>query len=203
MVKSVADLYPLSVDDFKQVEGFAEKSARQLHDAIQRAKQVRMDRFLYALGIHRVGQHAAQAVARHFGSMETLERASLPDIEAVEGIGTVVAQSLHSFFQQDQTCAALHQLYEVGVEVEPMPSRQPKGPLAGKRFVFTGELQQYTRDEAAQRVEQLGGVTTTTVSDNVDYVVVGRDPGRKLDEAKKKNVKTINERAFQKLVRVR
>jgi DNA ligase (NAD+) len=202
MVKSVADLYPLSVDDLKQVEGFAEKSARQLHDAIQRAKQVRLDRFLYALGIHRVGPHAAQAVARHFGSMETLERATLQDLEAVAGIGTVVAQSLYNFFQQDQTCAALHQLYEVGVEVEPMPSRQPKGPLAGKRFVFTGELRQYTRDEAAQRVQQLGGVTTATVSDNVDYVVVGRDPGRKLDEAKKKNVKTINERAFQKLVKV-
>ena len=91
-------------------------------------------------------------------------------------IGTVVAQSLYKFFRQDQTREALHQLYAVGVEVEPMPSRPPKGPLAGKRFVFTGELEQYTRNEAAQRVEQLGGVATSAVSDNVDYVVVGRAP---------------------------
>jgi DNA ligase (NAD+) len=203
MVGSVADLYRLSVDDLKQVEGFAEKSATQLHDAIQRAKNARMDRFLYALGIHHVGQHAAQAVARHFGSMEALEKAGLQDMEAVKGIGAATAQSLHNFFQQDRTCQALHQLYEVGVKVEPMPSRQPQGPLAGKRFVFTGELQRYTRDEAAQRVEQLGGVATSTVSDNVDYVVVGRAPGRKRDEAKKKNVKTINEKAFQKLVGAR
>ena len=97
MVGSIADLYRLSVDDLKQIEGFAEKSARQLYDAIQRAKKVRMDRFLYALGIHRVGQHAVQAVARRFGSMETLEKARLQDIEAVEDLGSVTAQSLYDF----------------------------------------------------------------------------------------------------------
>ena len=82
-----------------------------------------------------------------------------------------------------------------------MPARQRQGPLEGQRFVFTGELQQYTREEAARRVEQLGGVATEAVSDHVDYVVVGRDPGRKLSQAKKKkNVQTIKENAFQKLV---
>jgi DNA ligase (NAD+) len=200
MVKSIADLYRLSVEDLKQVEGFAEKSARQLYEAIQRAKKARFDRFLYALGIHRVGQHAVQAVARHFGSIAMLERARLQDIEAVPDLGSVTAQSLYDFFHQDQTRKALHQLYEVGVEVEPMPSRRRPGPLEGKRFVFTGELEQYTRQEAQRLVEQQGGIAVTAVSGNVDYLVVGRDPGRKLDEARGKNVKTINEKTFRKLI---
>jgi DNA ligase (NAD+) len=113
-----------------------------------------------------------------------------------------MAQSLYTFLRQDGTRNALYQLYEAGVEVESMPSRGRKGPLEGKRFVFTGELQRYTRQEAAQRVEQLGGAVTSTVSDDVDYVVVGRDPGRKLDEAKRKNVKTIDERTFLKLAKL-
>ncbi len=200
MVKSVADLYRLSVEDLKQIEGFAEKSARQLYEAIERAKKARMDRFLYALGIHRVGQHAAQAVARHFGGMKALEQARLEDLEAVADLGATTAQSLYNFFHQNETRRALHELYDVGGVVEPMPARRRRGPLEGKRFVFTGELEGYTRDEAARRVEALGGLATETVSDTVDYVVVGRDPGRKLDEAKKKNVTTIREKAFQKLV---
>jgi DNA ligase (NAD+) len=132
--------------------------------------------------------------------MEALESARLQDIEAVPEIGSVTAQSLYDFFHQDQTRKALHQLYEVGVEVEPMPSRRRSGPLEGKRFVFTGELERYTRQEAEQLVEQQGGRTASTVSDNVDYVVVGRDPGRKFDVARRKNVKIINEKAFQKLI---
>jgi DNA ligase (NAD+) len=200
MVKSIADLYRLSVEDLKQIEGFAEKSARQLHEAIQRARKVRLDRSLYALGIHRVGQHAVQAVARRFESMEALEKARLQDLEAVPEIGFVTAQSLYDFFHQDQTRRALHELYEAGVEVEPMPARRRPGPLEGKRFVFTGELERYTRQEAEHLVQQRGGRATSTVSENVDYVVVGRDPGRKLDVARRKNVKTINEKAFQRLI---
>jgi DNA ligase (NAD+) len=200
MVRSIADLYRLSVEDLKRIEGFAEKSAHQLYEAIQRARKVRLDRFLYALGIHRVGQHAVQAVARHFGSMEGLEKASLQDLEAIAEVGSVTAQSLYDFFHQDQTRRALQDLYEVGVEVEPMPSRRRPGPLGGKRFVFTGELGHYTRPEAQRLVEHQGGSTTSTVSDNVDYVVVGRDPGSKLDVARRKNIKTIDEKAFQKLI---
>ncbi|MCL5282475.1 MAG: NAD-dependent DNA ligase LigA [Planctomycetes bacterium] len=200
MVRSIADLYRLSVEDLEQVEGFAEKSARQLYEAIQRARKVRLDRFLYALGIHRVGQHAVQAVVRRFESVDALEKASLPDLEAVPELGSVTAQSLYDFFHQDQTRRALHQLYEVGVEVEPMAARRRPGPLEGKRFVFTGELEQYTRQEAQQLVAQRGGLTASTVSDQVDYVVVGRDPGRKLEEARTKNIRTVNEKTFQKLI---
>ncbi len=200
MVKSIADLYRLSVEELKQVEGFAEKSARQLYEAIQRSKKTCLDRFLYALGIHRVGRHAVQAAARHFGNREALANAGLRDLEAVTEIGFVTAQSLYDFFHQEQTRKALHELHEVGVEVEPMPSRHRPGPLEGKRLVFTGALEQYTRQEAQRLVEQRGGRAASTVSEDVDYVVVGRDPGRKLAEAKRRSIKTINEKAFQKLI---
>jgi DNA ligase (NAD+) len=200
MVRSIADLYRLSVDEFKQLEGFAEKSARQLYAAIQQAKQARMDRFLYALGIHRVGRHAAAAVARHFGSMESLEKAELAEIEAVPDIGSATAQSLAGFFRQDETRRALHELYEAGVAAAPMPARRHAGPLAGRRFVFTGALRHYTRQEAAQLVQERGGSATATVSDKVDYVVVGRDPGRKLGDAKTRDLRVIDERAFRKLI---
>jgi DNA ligase (NAD+) len=133
--------------------------------------------------------------------MESLEKAEPAQIEAVPDIGSATAQSLAGFFRQDETRRALHELYEAGVAAEPMPARRRAGPLAGRRFVFTGALRYYTRQEAAQLVQERGGSATATVSDKVDYVVVGRDPGRKLEEAKKKNIRVIDEKAFQKLVK--
>ncbi len=200
LVQSIADLYRLSVEDLQQLEGFGEKSARQLYESIQRAKKARLDRFLYALGIHRVGEHAAQAVARHFRTFETLRKAKLEELESVETIGHATAQSIYNFFQEEQTRRVLKELLDAGVEVQPMPAGKAKGPLEGKTLVFTGELEGYTRDEAERRVKDLGGTVTSTVSDNTDYVVVGRDPGRKREEARKRNVKTIHEKEFRKLM---
>ncbi len=200
MVKSIADLYRLSVDDLKQLPGFAEKSATQLYNAIQRNKKVRLDRFLYALGIHRVGEHAAQALARHFRTFEALRKASLEDLAAVPEVGQVTAQSLYSFLQQEQTAQVLRQLQAAGLEIEPMPSPRAGKALAGKTFVLTGELEAYTRTEAKRRIEDLGGRVASSVSGRTDYVVVGREPGSKLEEARDKKVKIIDEKGFRKLV---
>ena len=200
LVQSIADLYRLSVEDLKQLEGFAEKSARQLHESIHRAKKARLDRFLYALGIHRVGEHAAQAAARHFKTFEALRKATLKDLESVEGIGHAVAQSMYNFLQEEQTRRVLDELLGAGVEVQPMPAGKAKGPFEGKTFVFTGELEGYTRDEAERRVKDLGAKVTSDVSGSTDYVVVGHDPGRKLEEARRRNVKTIREKDFRKLI---
>jgi DNA ligase (NAD+) len=202
MVRTIADLYDLSVDDLKQLEGFAEKSARQLHDAIRKAKKARTDRFVYALGIRDVGEHVAQVLARHFRTLEALEEATIEELEAVEEIGRGTAESIYGFFHQKQNRAILRELHDVGVRVEPISARRRAGPLRGKTFVFTGALEGYTRDEAQRRVEGLGGRATSHVSGNTDYVVVGRDPGSTLDEARKRNIKTVDEREFQELVSV-
>jgi len=141
----------LSVEDLKQIEGFAEKSARQLYDAIQRAKKAPLDRFLYALGIHRVGQHTARTVAHHFGSIEAPERAGLPNMEVVEGIGSTVAQSIYRFFQQDQTRQTLRQLSEAGVEGEPMPSHKTGGRRTESRRQRTHTQGWRTEDKERRR----------------------------------------------------
>jgi len=201
MVKSVVDLYRLRVDDVKRLAGFAEKSARQLHDAIQGAKSARLDRFLYALGIPGIGGRGAQALARHFGTLDALLGASADEIEEAEDIGSVAARGVYAFFHEKENRRILSELRKAGLEVRPMASGESAGPLAGKTFVFTGELENYTRDEAQRLVEELGGRAVSSVSGNTDYAVAGSNPGGKLDRAKKHKVKVVDEKEFEKLVK--
>lgn len=200
MVRSVADLYGLSVEDLTGLKGYAEKSARKLRAAIEEKKSPGLDRFLYALGIRRVGQHVAAVLAREFGSLEALRKASLEDLRKVPEIGPEIAQSVRHFFGERENLKVLDALREAGVKVREAP-RKEKGarPLEGKTFVFTGELAGYTRSEVKRLVESLGGRATSSVSGETDYVVVGESPGSKLEEARKKGVKTIGEKEFRKL----
>jgi len=200
MVKTLADLYRLSTDDLKQIERFADKSARQLHDAIQRSKEVRMDRFLYALGIPRVGPHAVRALARHFKTMQALEKADSEELAAVEDVGYETAHRLYSFLREKENRNVLHELYRAGLRVKGMPSREGTGPLEGKTFVFTGELADHTRREAERLVESMGGRVASGVSGQTDFVVAGDRPGSELSEAGDRGVTVIDEKRFEKLV---
>ncbi len=201
MIRSVADLYRLTAADFKRIEGFADKSANQLVEAIARSRKARLERFVYALGIPGVGERAAQAVARHFGSLEVLERAGLEDFAKVEGIGPSIAQSLYDFFKAKETRAILARLRAAGLVLESPPGRAGQGPLKGKTFVFTGELERFTRAEAERKVEDLGGRASSSVSRKTDFVVAGTNPGSKLDEARKLGVKVIDEKEFARLAK--
>ncbi len=198
MVTSLADLYRLEADDLARLEGFAEKSAGQLHAAIQAAREPRLDRFLYALAIRHVGQRLAQILAEHFGSLDQLIAASPTELEQIAAVGPEIAGSLARFFEENQ--AVLEELKEVGVQVQPMPSGNKATPLEGRTFVFTGALEDYTRSEAEQAVEELGGRATSSVSGNTDYLVVGDNPGQKLDEAKEEGVEILDEQAFARLL---
>ena len=200
MVNDVADLYNLSTDQLKQLEGFADKSARKLHKAIQSTKNPRLDRFIYALGIRHVGEHVATVLAREFRSLDALRQASLKDLRAIEEIGDEIARSVKNFFEQKENKKALARLLEAGVKVQDMPARKTKRPLEGKTFVFTGQLDKYTRKEAQDRVEALGARAASSVSGNTDFVVAGEDPGSKLDEAKKQGVKIIDEKKFAEMI---
>ncbi|MBD3415317.1 MAG: NAD-dependent DNA ligase LigA [Candidatus Aminicenantes bacterium] len=200
LVKDVADLYHLSVDDLKTLEGFAQKSAENLYQAIQGAQEARLDRFLYALGIRHVGQHVARVLAREFNTLNKLQKAEEDELQEVPEAGPQIARSVHHFFKQEQNQKVLERLQESGVQVKPMETRAMSLPLKGKKFVFTGGLDQYTRDEARQTVEDLGGRATSSVSKETDYLVVGEEPGSKLDEAKKHHVKILDEGEFKKLV---
>lgn len=203
MVKDVADLYRLRVEDLLELDGFADKSAHKLYEAIQRTKQARSDRFLYALGIRHVGEHVARLLAEHFGSLDRLSRASLEELQKIPGIGPEIAESVEQFFAQEENRKVLKKIIDVGVRLEEVAAPKGELPLKGKTFVFTGELEKYTREEAKEIVESLGGRAASSVSGSTDYVVAGKNPGSKLEEARKRGVKILDEAAFEKLLQGR
>lgn len=201
MVSSIADLYSLSVDDLLTLEGFAQKSAQNLYQAIQERKKAGLDKFLYALGIRHVGQHVARVLAQKYKSLDNLRQAEGDDLEETPEIGPEIARSVEHFFKQKENKKVLQDLSKEGVKVEEMSSKREELPLQGKTFVFTGELGSYTRSEAKDLVETLGGRATSSISGETDFLVEGKNPGSKLDEAKKLKINIIHEKEFKKMVK--
>lgn len=199
MVTSLPDLYRLSAEDFETLEGFAEKSARTLESEITQAKRPSLERFVYALGIPGVGRHLARVLARRFGDLDSLADASAEDLAKVDEVGPTIAESIHDFFSNDQNRGVLDELASLGVEPK-RGATSRGGPLEGRTFVVTGSLEAYTRDEVTRKIEALGGRSTSSVSDNTDYLVVGENPGSKLQEAEKRGVRRIDEGEFLKMI---
>ena len=200
LVKDIADLYTLTVEDLLELDGFAQKSATQLYNAIQGAKRPRLDRFLYSLGIRHVGRRTARILGERFQNLEALKEATKNDLENTEEIGPEIARAVTRFFAEDINKQVLARLEKEGVQPNEMSGKQKTLPLQGKVFVFTGKLENYTRNEAQRRVEDLGGRATSSVSGETDYVVAGADPGSKLDDAKNQGVRIIDEEEFKKMI---
>ncbi len=199
MVSEIAGLYEIKLSEIKELDGFAEKSAKNLHEAIQNAKEAALDRFLYALGIRHVGAHVARLLSDHFKDLQTIREADYEDFLEIDEIGPEIAQSISKFFDEKKNRKALDRLLDQGIKLKKTAGK--KGDkLKGKVFVFTGDLENYTRSEAENRVETLGGRATSSVSSNTDYVVVGKDPGQKADDAREKNIKILDERKFESLI---
>lgn len=203
LVKDIADLYALSKDDIASLEGFSDKSSRQLHDAVQNKNKPRLDRFLYGLGIKQVGRHMAQILAAEFRSLEKVKSATKEDLEKIPEIGPETARSISRFFKRKENRRVLDKMADADVVVQDMPVSEKPLPLKGKNFVFTGSLENYTRSEAENRIEDLGGKASSSVSSNTDYVVAGADPGRKLEQAESEQVEIVNEREFEELLKQR
>ncbi|WP_025321915.1 NAD-dependent DNA ligase LigA [Deferrisoma camini] len=202
LVRDVADLFRLSEADLVPLERMAEKSARNLVEAIDRARTRDLARFVYALGIRHVGEATARALAERFGSLEALMDASEEDLLAVPDVGPEVASSVRAFFAEPANRESIRRMLEAGVR--PAPPTRPEAaeaPLAGKTFVFTGALESMTRDEAKARVEALGGKVTSSVSRRTDYVVVGADPGSKAEKARTLGVPILTEPEFLELLK--
>lgn len=199
MIKDLADLYTLKKDDFLELERFADKSAQNLADEIDGSKTVPFDRFIYALGIRHVGRYVARILAETYGSIDDLSDADYDDLVAVDQIGPEIAESIRSFFDSKQNMESIRCMYKLGVSPEPVKGPEEQ-PLKGKTFVFTGSLDKYSREEAEELVESLGGRATSSVSGNTDYLVQGKDPGSKFDKAKEEGVKIIDEEQFRSIV---
>lgn len=199
LVATLADLYRLKPEELEKLDLFGEKNARQLYEAIQDTKNPRLDRFLYALGIRHIGARLAQILAEKFTTLDNIRRASREELLDIHDIGVKIADALVCFFAENQK--SLEDLEQVGVEVQKMPRAKENGlPLKEKVFVFTGSLEHYTRSEAQQAVEDLGGRATSSISGQTDYLVAGEEPGQKLTEAKEEEVTILDEKAFRNLL---
>lgn len=200
LVTDIPDLYNLTLETLASLERMAEKSAQNILDALERSKKRPLARFLYGLGIRQVGEHLAAVLAQRFGSLEKLSETTEEDLLAINEVGPEVAQSVVRFFRDPKNRENLKRLKKAGLQIEePAELRQAK--LQGKTFVFTGALASMGREEARSLVESLGGRTASGVSSKVDYVVVGENPGSKLDRARDLGIRILTEAEFQEMIR--
>ncbi len=199
LITTAADIFTLTQGDLEPLERFGEKSAKNLVEAINKSKKITLTRFLYALGIIHVGEETAIDVAKHFGNLEKTKQAKMEDFNNIPNIGEVVAQSIFEWFKNEKNKKLIKKLLKNGVEIENTKQRGAGG-LKGVSFVFTGELQSLTRDEAKERVRNEGGETPSSVSAQTNFLIAGADPGSKYDKAKKLGVKIITEKEFLEMI---
>jgi DNA ligase (NAD+) len=200
LVKDVAGLYSLDLETVSALERMAEKSAQNLLDEIEASKKNGLARLIYALGIRFVGERTAQLLAEHFGSLEKLAAAGEESLLEVEEVGPKVAASIVEFFSEPANKKLVERLRKAGVKLTEERRALKDTRLAGKTFVFTGALVNYSREQAGELVAAMGGKVISSVSKKTDYVVVGADPGSKYDRAKSLGVAILDEAAFEKLV---
>ena len=194
LVRDIADLYRLEVPALLELEGFGNKKAENLVAAIQASKAQTLSRLITGLGIHGVGEVAAQALADNYPDLDTLSQATRAEIEAIPGFGPNIADSIVKWFSNAENQAVLAKLKASGVwpRAEKQAAAGPQ-PLTGLTFVITGTLPTLSRSEAKTLIENHGGKVTGSVSGSTDYLLLGEDPGSKLDQAQQRGVPTVSE----------
>jgi DNA ligase (NAD+) len=200
-VHDAGDLYSLTLDDIASLERMAKKSASNLLAQIEASKHRELANLIYALGLRHVGDRTATTLARQFGSLEALSKATVEELDDVPEIGLTVAQSVRDWFDDPGNIELCRRLEAAGVQTKMERTNEPTDEtLAGKLFVLTGTLAEYNRDEARAAIEARGGRVTSSVSKKTDYVVAGEEAGSKLDKAKELGVTVIEEAAFKNLL---
>lgn len=199
LVRDLADIYTLAKEQLLTLERFADISAQKLIDAIAAKKQPPLERFVYGLGIRHVGAQTAIDLVNHFESLDKLAQAGIDELQSVDGVGVVVAESIMAWFADEDNAALLEKLTLLGVT--PI-YKAKRGELAGKSFVITGALQSMSRDQAAEKIRALGGTFQTSVGKDTTYLVAGGKVGAsKLAKAERYGTKVIDEAVFIKIVR--
>jgi DNA ligase (NAD+) len=200
LVREPADLYRLTTEQLAGLDRMGEKSAAKLRKALQRSQATTLPRFIYALGIREVGEATAQALARHFVTLDALMAAEPDALEQVPDVGPVVAGQVHAYFRDPERRAAIEDLLAAGVHW-PTPEVAPgSGPLAGETWVLTGTLENMPRDEASQRLRELGAKVTDSVSKKTTCVVAGPGAGSKLEKARALGLPVLDEAALLELL---
>ena len=200
LVKDVADLYYLRREQLLKLERMGEKSVTNILNAIEKSKRAPLARLIYALGIRHIGGEMAAVLAEHFGSMDRLANASREELLSIPTVGPKIADSIVSFFRQEENRRIIDRLREAGVKMEEAVVKPQELPLAGQEFVVTGRLETFSREEAEARIKALGGITKDNVTRKTNYLVVGADPGSKLVRAQQLNIRQLSEDEFLRLV---
>ncbi|MDD5013238.1 MAG: NAD-dependent DNA ligase LigA [Candidatus Pacebacteria bacterium] len=197
LVADPSDLFDLKVGDLIVLERFGEKSADNIIQSIQKRKALNFPRFIYALGIRNVGIKTALDLTHYFKSIEELKKASLNNLENIKDIGPIVAQSIYEWFNDKDNIKFIEKLKEKGVKYE---TKEQKGKFKGLKFVITGTLASMSREIIKEKIEALGGEVLQSVSKNLDYLIVGENPGFKYDKAKEIGIKILKEKEFLKML---
>lgn len=208
IISNFDDIFTIKRGDLETLERFGEKSIDNLLKSVEKARDVTLARFIASLSIPQVGEETARDLADHFGSVEKFARATFEELQVIEGVGPIVAQAIGDWFKDKENKKLFEKLLK---QVHIQPSRNPSGQssaltrwvkllLKGKSFVFTGTLEKMSREDAKEKIRELGGDIRGSVSKNTSYVVAGSDPGDKLKKAQDLGVKTLNEREFLKLL---
>ncbi|MBM3790615.1 MAG: NAD-dependent DNA ligase LigA, partial [Acidobacteria bacterium] len=201
LIEDAADLYSLSREQVAQLPGFKDKSTDNLLASIEQSKAQPCARVLFALGIRHVGVSIAELLASSFGDVETLQAASEEETSSIQGIGPEIAASVRQYFEGEENRRLIRRLKTAGLQFKaPRTAGARAGPLSGKNFVLTGTLPTLSRKEAADLVERHGGKVVASVSSRTDYLLVGADPGTKLQKAKKLGVAQVTEEQLKKMI---
>jgi DNA ligase (NAD+) len=193
-VKSIADIYELTEEKLSQIEGFKEKSIKNVLQSIEKSKETTLARFIFALGIKHIGEIAAEAIADTVLDLDGFLQLTEEKLLHINGIGKIVSESVGEFLSNKENIEEIHRLIKLGVK--PRGRQKIDHPFSGKTFVLTGTLKQFGRSEAAELIKQRGGKVSNSVGPGTDYLVVGEEAGSKLEKAKKLGVEILEEGDF-------
>lgn len=200
LAHSPADLYQLRVEQLIELDKFAEKSAQNLVQALEESKRRDLWQLIHGLGIPHVGKQSAKDLEMHFGSLDAMMEANEEALEAVDGVGSIMAQSIRAWFTNEVNRELIEGLRDIGLNFSTKRETASEGPLTGKTIVLTGALPNLTRDEATKMIEAAGGRTSSSVSKKTDYLLAGESAGSKYTKAEKLGISILDESSFKALV---
>ncbi len=200
LVKDVADLYYLTRERLLGLERMADKSVSNVLSSIEKSKDRPLARVIFALGILHIGDETAELLASHFPRLDKLANATQEELLSIPSIGPKIAESIVAFFRQKENQHIIKKLRKAGVRLDESPARPRELPLAGQEFVVTGRLEDLSHSEAEARIKELGGAVGSSVTKKTTYLVVGADPGSKLDKARSLGTKLLNEDEFLRII---
>lgn len=201
LINNIADIYSLKLEDVASLKKNGKKFAQNLMDAIEKSKSNDLSKLITGLGIRHIGAKSAKNLARKFRTMDNLMNASIEGLSVQNDVGEITAKSIYEFFREEQSIDLINKLKQAGVNMESLEEENIDNRFEGKTFVLTGALSKYSRDEASDIIEKLGGKTSGSVSKKTSYVLAGEDAGSKLTKAQNLGVTVITEEEFEEMIK--